>query len=264
VGKDILRFHAVIWPAMLMAAGVDPPHQVFAHGWLQVGGQKMSKAKATAIHPSEIVDTFGSDAYRYYFLRAIAFGSDGSFSWEHMSAVYTSELANGLGNLASRVTSMIARYFAGSLPEPGDAGPAEEELAGSLAETVAVAEQAMDRLALQDAVAAVEAFVGAVNGYVTDQEPWKVAKDDSPQGRLRLATILYAAAESLRAVAVLHAAVMPKTAQALWERLGAADQLGALSEQSVAGAGTWGRLCPGATVSKGDPLFPRLEPDAPG
>jgi methionyl-tRNA synthetase len=264
VGKDILRFHAVIWPAMLMAAGVDPPHQVFAHGWLQVGGQKMSKAKATAIHPSEIVDTFGSDAYRYYFLRAIAFGSDGSFSWEHISAVYTSELANGLGNLASRVTSMIARYFAGSLPEPGDAGPAEEALAGSLAETVAVAEQAMDRLALQDAVAAVEAFVGAVNGYVTDQEPWKVAKDDSPQGRLRLATILYAAAESLRAVAVLHAAVMPKTAQALWERLGAADQLGALSEQSVAGAGTWGRLCPGATVSKGDPLFPRLEPDAPG
>ncbi|HLK94395.1 MAG TPA: methionine--tRNA ligase [Nocardioidaceae bacterium] len=263
VGKDILRFHAVIWPAMLMAAGVDPPHQVFAHGWLQVGGQKMSKAKATAIHPSEIVDTFGSDAYRYYFLRAIAFGSDGSFSWEHISAVYTSELANGLGNLASRVTSMIARYFAGSLPEPGDAGPAEEALAGSLAETVAVAEQAMDRLALQDAVAAVEAFVGAVNGYVTDQEPWKVAKDDSPQGRLRLATILYAAAESLRAVAVLHAAVMPKTAQALWERLGAADQLGALSEQSVAGAGTWGRLCPGATVSKGDPLFPRLEPDAP-
>ena len=119
VGKDILRFHAVIWPAMLMAAGVDVPRQVFAHGWLLVGGQKMSKSKATAIAPEVVTDHFGSDAYRYYFMRTIAFGSDGSFSWEHMSAVYTSELANGLGNLASRVTAMVARYFDGVLPEPG-------------------------------------------------------------------------------------------------------------------------------------------------
>src|SRR5699024_2600547 len=113
VGRDILRFHAVIWPAMLMAAELDVPGQVFAHGWLLVGGQKMSKSKATAIHPSEIVDTFGSDAYRYYFMKAIAFGSDGSFSWENLSAVYTSELANGLGNLASRLAAMVGKYFDG-------------------------------------------------------------------------------------------------------------------------------------------------------
>ena len=263
VGKDILRFHAVIWPAMLMAAGVDVPRQVFAHGWLQVGGQKMSKSKATAIHPSEIVDTFGSDAYRYYFLGAIAFGSDGSFSWEHMSAVYTSELANGLGNLASRVTSMVVRYFDGVLPEPADLGPAEDALAARLDETVTAAERAVDRLALHEAIAAIEEFVGAVNIYVTEQEPWKVAKDDSPQGRARLATILYAAAESLRAVAVLHAPVMPRTAAELWERLGAAEQLGPLAAQQVGGAGRWGLLAPGARLSKGDPLFPRLEPDAP-
>lgn len=261
VGKDILRFHAVIWPAMLMAAGVDVPRQVFGHGWLQVGGQKMSKSKATAIHPREIVDTFGSDAYRYYFLRAIAFGSDGSFSWEHLSAVYTSELANGLGNLASRVTSMVDRYFDGALPAPADSGPAEDGLAVRLAEAVSVAEAAVDRLALHEAVAATEAFVGEVNGYVTAQEPWKVAKDAA--ARDRLATILYAAAESLRAVAVLHAPVMPRTAAALWDRLGAEAGLGPLAEQSVGTAGAWGQLPPGSRTSKGSSLFPRVEQDPP-
>ncbi len=261
VGKDILRFHAVIWPAMLMAAGVDVPRQVFAHGWLQVGGQKMSKSKATAIHPREIVDTFGSDAYRYYFLRAIAFGSDGSFSWEHLSAVYASELANGLGNLASRVTSMVDRYFDGELPGPAAPGPAEEALAARLADTVATAEEAVDRLALHEAVAATEAFVGAVNVYVTEQEPWKVAKDEA--ARDRLATILHTAAESLRAVAVLHAPVMPKTSAALWERLGAAERLGPLADQLIGAAGRWSQLPAGARVRKGEPLFPRIDPDDP-
>jgi methionyl-tRNA synthetase len=179
-----------------------------------------------------------------------------------MSAVYTSELANGLGNLASRVTSMVGRYFDGVLPEPGDAGPAEQALVERLAATVATAEQAVDRLALHEAVAATEELVGAVNTYVSEQEPWRVAKDDSPEGRSRLATVLYAAAESLRAVAVLHAPVMPRASQELWERLGAAEQLGPLSRQDVSGAGAWGRLAPGARLTKGDPLFPRLEPDA--
>ena len=116
VGKDILRFHAVIWPAMLMAAGLPLPRKVFAHGWLLVGGEKMSKSKLTGIAPAQITDHFGSDAFRYYFLRAIQFGSDGSFSWEDMTARYTSELANGLGNLASRVAAMVGRYFDGVLP----------------------------------------------------------------------------------------------------------------------------------------------------
>ena len=129
VGKDILRFHAVIWPAMLLAAGVALPRKVFAHGWLLVGGEKMSKSKLTGIAPAEITDHFGSDAFRYYFLRAITFGQDGSFSWEDMSARYTSELANGFGNLASRVTAMTEKYFDGALPAPDDAGPAEAAIA---------------------------------------------------------------------------------------------------------------------------------------
>lgn len=261
VGKDILRFHAVIWPAMLMAAGIDAPRQVFAHGWLLVGGQKMSKSKVTAIHPSEVVDTFGSDAYRYYFLKAIAFGSDGSFSWEHLSAVYTAELANGLGNLASRTTSMVGRYFDGMLPEPGRPGPAEDVLASELARTATVADAAVDRLALHEAIGSVEAFVGKVNGYLSEQEPWQVAKDESPQGRERLATILYTAAESLRAVAVLHAPTMPKAATTLWESLGAGDRLGPLAAQDVRDAGRWGQLPPGARLTKTAPLFPRLTDD---
>ncbi len=127
VGKDILRFHAVYWPAMLMAAGLEPPRKVFAHGWLLVGGEKMSKSKLTGIAPEQIIDTFGSDAFRYYFLRAIQFGQDGSFSWEDMSARYTSELANGLGNLASRATAMVVRYRDGELPAAHDLTDAERD-----------------------------------------------------------------------------------------------------------------------------------------
>ena len=261
VGKDILRFHAVIWPAMLMAAGVAVPQQVFAHGWLLVAGQKMSKSKVTAIHPSTVTDHFGSDAYRYYFLRSIAFGSDGSFSWEHMSAVYTAELANGYGNLASRVTAMIGRYFDGAVPDAVDAGPDEQAVTDALQRTVARAEAAMDRLALHEAIEATTDFVQIVNGYLTTQEPWQVAKDES--ARERLATILYTAAESLRAVAVLYSPVMPKSSARLWGALGADTAIGDLAHQPVREVARWGQLPAGARVSKGESLFPRLAEDAP-
>lgn len=261
VGKDILRFHAVIWPAMLMAAGLPLPGKVFAHGWLLVGGEKMSKSKLTGIAPSQITDHFGADAFRYYFLSAIPFGHDGSFSWEHMSAVYTSELANGLGNLASRVAAMVGKYFDATLPSPAAAGDAEAALASTLATAVAQADEAIVDLRFHDGLAQVRAFVEAVNRYVTEQEPWKVAKDESQ--RDRLATILYAAADSLRALAVLYAPVMPTTAQRIWELLGAEPALGPLTDQRVQDAGRWGVLPPGCTVTKGDALFPRLE-DADG
>ncbi|MQA02987.1 MAG: methionine--tRNA ligase [Streptosporangiales bacterium] len=262
VGKDIARFHAVIWPAMLMAAGIDVPRSVFAHGWLLVGGQKMSKTKLTGIHPRDIVDHFGSDAFRYYFMRAIHFGSDGSFSWENMSAVYTSELANGLGNLASRVAAMVGKYFGGVLPKPTDHGPAEEALTAKLSAAVTTADQAIDRFALHEAVTATNEFVGAVNVYVTEQEPWKVAKSDTEESRARLATILYTAAESLRAIAVLHNPVLPKACAQLWELLGAEAHLGALADQRVQQAGDWGQLPEGAQITKGPALFPRLPDDA--
>ncbi|MDF2846568.1 MAG: methionine--tRNA ligase [Oerskovia sp.] len=266
VGKDILRFHAVIWPAMLMAAGLPLPRTVFAHGWLLVGGEKMSKSKLTGIAPSQIIDHFGSDAFRYYFMRAIAFGQDGSFSWEDLSARYNAELANGFGNLASRVAAMVGKYYGGVLPLAGPAGPAEQALEQVAAQAVAAAEKAIDALAIHEAVNAVWTLVDATNLYLTEQEPWKVAKADDeklPDGGSaqegRLATILVTAAEALRSLAVLLHPVTPKAAQALWESLGAEASLGTLAVQPVDGAARFGALPAGTTVTKGASLFPRLE-----
>ncbi len=263
VGKDILRFHAAIWPAMLMAADLPLPRQVFAHGWLLVGGEKMSKSKATGIAPNQIIDTFGSDAFRWYFMRAIAFGQDGSFSWEDLHARYTAELANGFGNLASRVAAMIGKYFGGTLPSGGAAGPAEEALAAVAERAVADADAAIGRVAPHEAIAAVWTLVDAANGYLTEQEPWAVAKQEADGGAYptdgRLATILVTAAEALRALAVLLHPVTPKAAVALWEQLGAEAGLGPLAAQDVTTAGRFGRLPAGLTVTKGAPLFPRVE-----
>ncbi|WP_030899038.1 methionine--tRNA ligase [Streptomyces sp. NRRL F-5126] len=260
VGKDILRFHAIIWPAMLMANGLPLPGKVAANGWLLVGGEKMSKSNLTGIKPQDLTTHFGVDAYRWYFLRAIAFGQDGSFSWEDLSARYTSELANDYGNLASRVAAMIGKYFGGELPEATAAGDAEKAVHDGLAKAAAEADRRIgDELDFSGGIAAVFDFVKQVNGYLTEQEPWKVAKDTSEQGRARLATILYTAAESLRAIAVLLNPVMPGTSAKLWDSLGAAEGLGALADQRVAEVADWGRLPAGTTVTKGAALFPRLE-----
>ncbi|MEU6492242.1 methionine--tRNA ligase [Streptomyces sp. NPDC046984] len=259
VGKDILRFHAVIWPAMLMAQALPLPGRVVANGWLMVGGEKMSKSNLTGIKPQDLTAHFGVDAYRWYFLRAISFGQDGSFSWEDFSARYTSELANDYGNLASRVAAMVGKYFGGTLPESEAAGDAEEALRQSLQRTVAETDRSIgDDLNFQGGILAVFDYIKQVNGYITEQEPWKVAKDDSREGRARLATILYTAAESLRAVAVLLNPVMPDTSQQLWESLGAEETLGSLASQRVHNAGEWGLLPPGSKVTKGAVLFPRL------
>jgi len=257
VGKDILRFHAVYWPAMLMAAGVDLPHKVFAHGWLLVGGEKMSKSKLTGIAPSQIIDHFGSDAFRYYFLRAIQFGQDGSFSWEDMSARYTAELANGLGNLASRATAMVGRYFDGELPAAHELSDAERVLVDTLARTAQTADDAMGALDFSTGITAVKEFIDLVNGYVTEQEPWVLAKDEAQ--RARLGVVLHTICESLRAVAVLYNPVMPKAMASLWEQLGAAAQLGPLAEQRISDVARWGQLPAGTRITKGEGLFPRLE-----
>jgi methionyl-tRNA synthetase len=252
VGKDILRFHAVIWPAMLMAAGLPLPRKVFAHGWLLVGGEKMSKTKLTGIAPEQITSHFGSDAFRYYFLRQIAFGQDGSFSWENMAQIYQSELGDQFGNLGSRLTSMVERYRDGSLP----AGTLDAGLETALRTAVADADAAIEQLAFQDALAAVMSFVRVVNGYVTDREPWKLAKD--PADAAALDDVLYSTADSLRALAVLLAPVMPKACALLWSSLGAEATLGPLSSQRVREVADT-RLAPGAVVTKLAPLFPRLE-----
>ncbi|MCJ1696272.1 methionine--tRNA ligase [Rathayibacter caricis] len=260
VGKDILRFHAVIWPAMLMAAGLDVPKQVFGHGWLLVGGEKMSKSKLTGIAPEQITDTFGSDAFRYYFMRAITFGQDGSFSWEDLSARYQAELANGFGNLASRVIAMLNRYYDGVVPGPGVATEAEERVQRTVAAAAASADAAIDALAIHDAITAVWTIVDELNGYITEQEPWALAKNDAD--RERLGTVLYTATEGLRALAVLLSPVVPRATAKLWTALGVEESLGSLAAQPIRGAGDWGRLPVGTTVGTLEALFPRIETPA--
>ena len=259
VGKDILRFHAVIWPAMLMAADLPPAKQVFGHGWLLVGGEKMSKSKLTGIAPSQITDTFGSDAFRYYFMKAIAFGQDGSFSWEDLSARYQAELANGFGNLASRVVAMIHRYFDGVLPVAG--APSEDDLKvqAIAAAAVANADAAIDEVAIQDALIAVWTLVDELNNYITVQEPWVLAKDEAK--RERLGTVLYTAAEGLRVLATLMAPVTPKVAAKLWSTIGQGS-LGDLAAQPLSAAANWGQLKAGQAIGELEPLFPRIETDA--
>ncbi len=267
VGKDILRFHAVIWPAMLMAAGVDVPRGVFAHGWLLVGGEKMSKSKLTGIAPTEITDVFGSDAYRFYFLSAIAFGQDGSFSWEDLAARYQAELANGFGNLASRTVAMIERYFEGIVPPAGAYTERDLAVQRTVADAAARADAAIERFRIDEAIAAIWTIVDDLNGYITENEPWALAKrrpepvegDDTQ--RERLGTVLYTAAEGLRALAALLSPVMPIATEKLWIALGAAETLGRLQDQPLRAAGEWGILRPGTSVNGLSPLFPRVEQD---
>ena len=262
VGKDILRFHAVIWPAMLMAAGVEVPKHVFAHGWLLVGGEKMSKSKLTGIAPNEITDTFGADAFRYYFMRAIAFGHDGSFSWEDLSARYQAELANGFGNLASRVLAMNAKYFGSTVPQAGSEQPADaaiRELAQSVAER---ADNRIEAFAIHEAIAAVWELVDALNAYVQEQQPWALAKDEAQAERL--ATVLYTATEGLRVLAELLSPVIPNATTKLWSALGAEETLGALLDQPLREAGRWGRLPAGTAQHPLAVLFPRIEMEQEG
>lgn len=256
VGKDILRFHAVIWPAMLMAAGIPVPKKVFAHGWLLVGGEKMSKSKLTGIAPSDITDFFGVDAFRYYFLRSIPFGTDGSFSWEDMVARYTSELANDFGNLASRSIAMIEKYCDGKVPQPA----AEPKVAEAAQKACEIADERICALDFQGGILAILDFCKVVNGYVTEQAPWVLAKD--PANKVELEKVLYTTVESLRILAVLFHPVMPETCEKLWEALGA-KILGPIGDQKISEVATWGQLPAGVQVSRGDVLFPRLpEPES--
>jgi len=252
IGKDILRQHAIYWPAMLLAADVEPPRQVWAHGFLLVGGQKMSKTNATGIHPFELIDHFGVDAYRYYFMREIQFGQDGSFSWESMVERYNADLANGLGNLASRVLAMLDSYVDGVVPEPADrTGGFPVDLIGRVASDYDAAILAVNPT---EAIKAVWSIVTEANRYLVDRAPWALAKDGSR--REELEAVLYASSELLRIVAVMVHPIMPGAAARLWEQLGTPAKL---EEQRLPAAAAWGLLEPGTQTRRGEALFPRLD-----
>jgi methionyl-tRNA synthetase len=253
IGKDILRQHAIYWPAMLMAAGIEPPTQVWAHGFLTVGGKKMSKTNATGVHPFELIDQFGVDSYRWFFMREIQYGQDGSFSWEAMVDRHNAELANGLGNLASRVLAMLASNYDGEVPEP-KTEDAASDLPPVIADAVARYDAHMLAVHLTAGLAAVWEIVARANQYLVEKEPWKLAKDEA--NRDELAGVLYASAETLRILAILIQPIMPSAAQRLWDQLGIE---GTVDEQRIPADVVWGRLESGTKTTKGESLFPRLE-----
>ena len=259
IGKDILWFHSVIWPAMLMALEIPVPRTVYAHGFLLVGGEKMSKSSLTGISPHDLIETFGSDGYRYYFLREVSFGQDGTFSWESMLARYNSDLANDLGNLASRVLNMVGRYLDGVIPQApsGDElEDADRRLTNTYSEALAGMGRAVDVFSPTEALKSAWTFVRKANAYVEEVAPWKLAKEEGQRRRLQV--VLYNLAESLRLISLLTCSATPRASQELWRRLGIDSQI----ERSTLGEhGRWGLLAAGSRTTIGEPLFPRLEDD---
>jgi methionyl-tRNA synthetase len=251
IGKDITRFHCVIWPAMLLAGDVALPKQVFGHGWVHLKGEKMSKSLGTAVDPLEAAGRFGADALRYFLLREISFGRDGDFSWQRFTERYNADLANDLGNLLSRTLSMTERYLGGAVPP---AGPGGERLETLAAEVVRNYEAAMERLDLSAGAAEVWRLVSAANLFVDEVKPWVLARDPARRGEL--AGALRALLESLRVVAILAFPFMPERSGELWRQLGGRE---ALAGQRLEDARAWNRLAEGAPICKGEPLFPRIE-----
>ena len=261
VGKDIIRFHCIIWPAMLHAAGLPLPKTVFAHGFLLTKGEKMSKSKGNAKTPAELVERFGVDGYRYYFMRDVSFGSDGSISDEAMVQRFNGDLANDWGNLVSRLFSMVGKYCGGVVPSyagnqqaEGAEGAVLRDIAEGLFECSL---DAYDRFDYSGALNAAWDLVRAANRYLEDSAPWGLAKD--PEQADRLASVLYSALEACRVIALYTAPVMPATSDEVMARLGLGP---ATTEVNLEAAVKWGQLPAGNTVTKGDPLFQRLETDA--
>jgi methionyl-tRNA synthetase len=249
IGKDILRFHCVYWPAMLLAAGEEPPHRINVHGFLLVGGEKMSKTRLNQIFPADLVADFGVDGFRHHFLRDAPFGPDGDFSYEGMVNRYNTDLANNLGNLLSRVATVVAKKCGGTGPAPRPDSPLAAVAADVLAETTRAWANVQPSVALE----ATWRLIREANAHLEANEPWKA--EPGPE----VDAVMGDALEVLRIVAILASPAVPRSTAEVWRRIGLP---GSPDEQRLPEAAAWGGYPGGLPVEKGDPLFPRVRVDA--
>ncbi|MBU0573191.1 MAG: class I tRNA ligase family protein, partial [Candidatus Margulisbacteria bacterium] len=247
MGKEIVRFHAVTWPCMLLALGVPLPKKVFGHGWWTVEGKKMSKSKGNVVDPIALSREYGVDAVRYFLMREVPFGADGDFSIKHFIERFNADLANDIGNLLNRTLTMVEKYFDGVVPEVENAkfDDTSKELVALIGETPGMVDKLMDELAFSDALAAIWRLINKANTYIEKEAPWKAAKEGNTE---KLGAIMYNLVDTLRAVANLVSPFMPTTSQKMW------GQLGFDGSPSFADANL-----SGVKIKKGEPLFPRLE-----
>lgn len=253
VGKDIVRFHTIIWPIILMAAGIPLPKQVVGHGWLLLDSGKMSKSKGNVIDPHTLIDKYGVDAVRYYLLKEIGFGSDGLYSEDALINRINKELANDLGNLVSRTLGMADKYFKGEISSPGPVEGPDEELISLAGETPAAVEEMIEKRDLSSGLGAIWKLVSRANKYVDETSPWVLAKN--PESRDRLSTVMYNLTETVRFITILTSPFMPNMAPRVWPLLGIEGRPELQGWDSL----TWGKFPSGTVVRRGEALFPRIE-----
>jgi methionyl-tRNA synthetase len=257
IGKEIVRFHCVYWPAFLMAAGLPLPQRIMAHGWLLFEESKMSKSRGNIVRTETILDVLGCDALRYFLLREIVFGQDGSFSFDALVQRYNADLANGLGNLTSRTLTMITRYFKGEVPYPSRAATLtgqEHAIADTARQTIAEFNRLFDQYQFSRALEVAWSLVGAVDKYIVETQPWALGEKQDDESRSRLATILYTSAEALRIVTALAHPVIPEATAKIWGQLGLGDiRKFPLSELQ------WGQLKLGTRLGEVQSVFPRAD-----
>jgi methionyl-tRNA synthetase len=253
IGKEIFRFHSIIWFSILMALGIEPPQKVFGHGWWTVDGEKMSKSKGNVVDPHTMIDKYGVDAFRYFVLREVPFGMDGDFSEASLRLRFDSDLANDLGNLLYRSLVMIEKYFAGKIPQPSEKLDVDNQLELLRNKTIEQAKKDYDNFAFNLALSDIWDLIRRGNKYIDETAPWMFYK----QGNLaRVGMILYEVSETMRTVAGLLFPVMPETAQQIWFELGIDENI---ADKKYSLIEPWGGLKPGLQTRRGNPLFPRLQ-----
>ena len=253
VGKDIIRFHTVYWPAFLMAAMLPLPKQVWAHGWFLMDAAKMSKSKGNVVLPRPIANMLGMDALRYFMLREVVFGQDGNFSYDSLVTRYNSDLANGLGNLASRTAALIEKNFAGRVPKPAERQAQDDALAKEAQSAIGEVLERFDKMEFARALEAIWGVIAAADKYLTTEQPWALGTSEADLERK--ATILWTSAELLRIVSALAHPVLPVSTAKVWTLLGQTTSLGSLELDGL----RWGQLVPGTALGKSQTLFPRVE-----